>query len=254
MIPINGFMVALEVWGNGSGGVRTWLVTRTMVGTYELWSGIHTPPDGRIVACGKAAGSEIGPISDSGLTRTQQTWTREDAVRTFLARTMRATIGGQDGWHPCYQGPVVLDGLTDRFGASSRFRAVAPAAPVGAAAPAPVPSAFDPSDFKARLAARRNAQAAAAQAQADLRVEAEDGRRRVKAFRAQDDRVMLADLPVAGLTETGDPISGRIHSCNPQYAVVEVALDELARVTGPITWVYDPHHPLTVGLTAADHH
>lgn len=245
-IPVNGFTAVLESWGRG-GLPQTWFLLRTLVGSFELWHGEGL--DGRIVAAAQPH-AQVS-IEDAGLARHAQTWTREDAARAFVARVMKAAIGGQDGWHPCYHGSVIIAGLgVNRFDAASRFREFAPADLPAASAPAEPD--FDPNDFKARLAARRRQAAAAAQVASDLKVEREGGIRRVKAFRAPAE-TMLADLPVVGLSAGGAPVPGRIHSCNPQYAVVEALVADLDRVTGPLTWVYDPKNPFTVGVTAADH-
>lgn len=253
-LPLNGFLVALESWANArpTEPPKTWLLVRTPIGSFELWHGSGL--DGRIVAAANQGAHTQLSLSDPGLERHGQTWTREDAAKAFVARSMKAAIGGQDGWHPCYQGVAILQGLgVNRFEAASRFREFAPVVPAPGAAPAAVPApTFDPNDFQAQLKARRARQAASAQAEADLKVEREGGIRRVKAFRSPGD-TMLADLPVTGLSEGSPPISGRIHSCNPQYAVVEVPLSDLAPVSGPLTWVFDPKHPFTVGVTAADH-
>ena len=246
-LPLTGFIVALESWTN-SRTLQTWVVVRTPIGSFELWSGPGL--SGLIVAAAASGAHAQLNVPDPGLERSTQTWTREDAARTFAARTVRAAIGGQDGWHPAYQGSLILQGLANRFEAASRFREYAPAGEAPVAQPADV--SFDPNDFQARLRARRAQVAAAAQVQADLRVEREEGARRVKAFRAPSD-TMLADVPVVGLSESGAPIPGRVHSCNPAFAVVEVALPDLDRVTGPLTWVFDSSHPFTVGVTAADH-
>lgn len=253
-LPLNGFLSALESWGVGraSEPPKTWLLIRTPMGGFEMWHGAGL--DGRIVAAANQGVHTQLSLSDPGLERHGQTWSREDAAKAFLARTMKAAIGGRDGWHPCYQGFGILTGLgVNRFDAASRFREVAPVVPgPNAAPPAVAEPTFDANDFKARLKARRALEAASAQAAADLKVERDDGVRRVKAFRAPGD-TMLADLPVTGLSEGSPPVSGRIHSCNPQYAVVEVVLSDLAQVSGPLTWVFDPKHPFTVGVTAADH-
>ena len=250
-LPLVGFIVALEAWANGrpTDRPRAWLLARTPVGSFELWHGAGF--DGRIVAAAAAGAHAQLSIPDPTLERSAQTWTREDAVKVFVARTIKAAIGGQDGWHPAYHGSLILHGLgANRFEAASRFREFAPAGEAPVAQPADV--SFDPNDFQARLRARRARVAAVAQVQADLRVEHEEGARRVKAFRAPSD-TMLADVPVVGLSESGPSIPGHVYSCNPAFAVVEVALTDLDRVAGPLTWVFDPSHPFTVGVTAADH-
>ena len=87
-------------------------------------------------------------------------------------------------------------------------------------------------------------------------VEQNDGIRRVKAFRDANG-AMLADLPVSGWTDGGNPeaprLKGRIHSCNPHFAVIEAAVADLDKASGGIVWVFDPGFPFAVGVTAADH-
>lgn len=220
-----------------------------MVGSFELWHGRGL--DGRLVGDRTAGPLTLPP--DASRERHAQTWTREDAAKAFLVRAVKAAIGGQPGWHPAYQGPLIVPGLlADRFGAASRFREAAPAE--DGLTPQPDEVNFDPTDFKARLAARKRQAQAAAQAAADLAQEQVGGVRRVKAMRTGT--VMLADLPVYGHTSlvNGQGIPGRIHSCNPAFAVIEAKVSDLDRFRGsPIYWVYDPTYPFHVGLTGVDH-
>jgi hypothetical protein len=253
-IPVNGFIVALESWGRRADEpTHTWVLIRTPVGSYEQWHGRGL--DGRIVTAAAQGAHTTLALPAGLLDRHQQTWTREDAAKAFTARAMKAAIGGQDGWHPCYQGPLVLQGLgVDRFGASSRFREHAPADP-NAAPPQPKEVTFDPNDFQARLKARRAQQAAVKQVEADLAIEREGGIRRVKAFR-DPTQAMLADLPVVGFSTVGPQhteIRGHIHSCNPQFAVIEAKVEDLDQFPGGILWTFGYPYPFTVGVTAADH-